>query len=712
MSASDLLRSCHCCGLVQTLPSLTGRQVIVCHRCRSRLESGGSPGDNSLTAALALAALLIYIPAISMPFLRIERLGHVTENTLVGGTISMLLRGEWFVGLVVLTFSVIVPPTKLVALLVLSTRSTWLQHHHRAVTYRLVEQLGRWGMLDVLFVAVVISFVKLGGIIEFGALPGVIVFGSFVLLSLVASCVFNPHCLWSVAGPLSVVPIQSLEVGPMGSGVQKATDNGPLTTDNPQSTNHDPQPLAPSPPRRDDPPDIPVADLRPRRRTGWVWLLPAIAGVIAIVISIQVWSGRGRLIHISFAEGYSIKPNDVLRYHGIVAGSVEKVVLSDDLRSIDVHVRLSPEADQLARQGTRFWIVRPKLDLTGIGGLETVVGAKYLTALPAPPDSPVETRFVGLEDQPLEDVREAGGLEIVLHATEAFGLRTGTPVLYRQLRVGGVISVGLASDGSAVEARAYIRSEFRHLIRDNTRFWNANGVRLTGGLTGFSMHVGSIETLLHAGVAFAVPPKPGELAKAGHRFTVHDKPEEEWLTWKPALHLGSLPQKLPATRPVVLQWSETSFLRTRERRKNGWVLPIADGWLGPTDLVTAPANAHAGTTMLVIDGQTTPLEPAPRSAGEGLAILPASGSANTSAAVTRRRPETPEDLLLAIDGTREPQFLSASRLTPQAGVWLVDPSLPLDPNWHGAVAVAAKDGAVVGLLLTDGKSPRVALLNE
>jgi hypothetical protein len=663
------------------------------------MESGGSPGDNSLTAALALAALLIYIPAISMPFLRIERLGHVTENTLVGGTISMLLRGEWFVGLVVLTFSVIVPPTKLVALLVLSTRSTWLQHHHRAVTYRLVEQLGRWGMLDVLFVAVVISFVKLGGIIEFGALPGVIVFGSFVLLSLVASCVFNPHCLWSVSGPLSVVSGQSSEVGATAPSAQQKTDQPP-------STVHHPQPPAPPPP------DIPVADLRPRRRTGWVWLLPLIAGVIAIVISIQVWSGRGRLIHISFAEGYSLKPNDVLRYHGIVAGSVEKVVLSDDLRSIDVHVRLSPEADQLARQGTRFWIVRPKLDLTGIGGLETVVGAKYLTALPAPPDAPVETRFVGLEDQPLEDVRETGGLEVVLHATEAFGLRTGTPVLYRQLRVGGVISVGLASDGSAVEARAYIRSEFRHLIRDNTRFWNANGIRLTGGLTGFSMHVGSIETLLHAGVAFAVPPKPGELAKAGHRFTVHDKPEEEWLTWKPALHLGSLPQKLPATRPVVLQWSETSFLRTRERRKNGWVLPIADGWLGPSDLVTAPANAHAGTTILVIDGQATPLEPAPRSAGEGVAILPASGSDYTPVAVTRRRPESPEDLLLAIDGTREPQFLSASRLTPQAGVWLVDPSLPLDLSWHGAVAVSAKDGAVVGLLLTDGKSPRVALLNE
>ncbi|MBI5761511.1 MAG: paraquat-inducible protein A [Planctomycetales bacterium] len=699
MSASNLLRSCHCCGLVQTLPSQTGPQVIVCHRCRSRLESGNSPGDNSLTAALALAALLIYIPAISMPFLRIERLGHVTENTLVGGTISMLLRGEWFVGLIVLTFSVIVPPTKLAALLVLSTRATWLQHHHRAVTYRLVEQLGRWGMLDVLFVAVVISFVKLGGIIEFGALPGVIVFGSFVLLSLVASCVFNPHCLWSVSGPSSVVGNQTSQSNLMGTGVPPVTNQPPATVPHP-----------PTPPP--DPPSIPVADLRPRRRSGWVWLLPSIAGVVAIVISIQVWSGRGRLIHISFAEGYSIKPNDVLRYHGIVAGSVEKVVLSDDLRSIDVHVRLSPEADQLARQGTRFWIVRPKLDLTGIGGLETVVGAKYLTALPAPPESPVETRFVGLEDQPLEDVREAGGLEIVLHATEAFGLRAGTPVLYRQLRVGGVISVGLASDGSAVEARAYIRSEFRHLIRDNTRFWNANGVRLTGGLTGFSMHVGSIETLLHAGVAFAVPPKPGELAKVGHRFTVHDKPEEEWLTWKPALHLGSLPQKLPATRPVVLQWSETSFLRTRERRKNGWVLPVADGWLGPADLLTAPANAHAGTTMLVIDGQNTPLEPAPRSGGDGLAILPASGSGHAPATITRRRPESPEDLLLNIDGTREPQFLSASRLTPQAGVWLVDPSLPLDLSWHGAVAVAAKDGAVVGLLLTDGKSLRVALLNE
>lgn len=715
MSASDLLRSCHCCGLVQTLPAVIGRQVVVCHRCRSRMDTSSSPGDNSLTASLALAALLLYVPAISMPFLRIERLGHVSENTLVGGTISMLSRGEWFVGLVVLTFSVIVPPTKLVALLVLSLRAGWLQHRHRALTYRLVEHLGRWGMLDVLFVAVVIAFVKLGGIVEFGALPGVIVFGSFVLLSLIASCVFNPHCLWSERGTLAVTTAGP-QTAPRGSASADVTRQSGATAPHPSPLPKGEGTTLPTQPPTETPPtvtpQVPVADLRPRRRTGWVWIVPVIVGAVAIAIAVQVWSERGRLIHISFAEGHSIKAGDALRYHGIVVGSVETVVLSDDLRSIDVQVRLSPDADQLARQGTRFWIVRPKLDLTGIGGLETVVGAKYLSALPGSLDAPVETRFVGLEEPPLEDVHEAGGLDLVLHATDAAGLRAGTPVLYRQLRVGGVISVSLASDGSAVESRVYIRPEFRHLIRENTKFWNANGVRLTGGLTGFALHVGSMETLLHAGVALAVPPKPGELAKNGHRFTLHDKPEEEWLTWKPSLHLGSLPQKLPMTRPVVLQWTETSFLRQRERKRSGWVLPIAGGWLGPADLLSAPERAIAGTTLLNIDGQATPLEPAPRAAGEGLAVLPANGSGHTPVSVARRRPAALEDVLIATDGTREPQFLSASRLTAQGGVWRVDPSLPLDPSWHGAVAIAAKDGAVLGLLLMDGKSPRVALLQE
>jgi hypothetical protein len=700
MTASDILRSCHCCGLVQTLPAVIGRQVVVCRRCHSRLESAAAPGDNSLTAALALSALLLYLPSISMPFLRIERLGHVSENTLVGGTISMLSRGEWFVGLVVLTFSVIVPPTKLLALLVLSLRAGWLQHRHRAITYRLVEQLGRWGMLDVLFVAVVIAFVKLGGIVEFGALPGVIVFGSFVLLSLAAGCVFNPHCLWNEgAGAMLAVAAQTgatlPQTNPLPGGEGTTTASPSPTPSQPVGS-----------------PSVPEAELRPRRRMAWVWIVPLIVGAVAIAISVQVWSGRGRLIHISFAEGHSIKAGDALRYHGIVVGSVETVGLSDDLRSIDVQVRLSPDADQLARQGTRFWIVRPKLDLTGIGGLETVMGAKYLSALPGSADGPTETRFVGLEEPPLEDVREPGGLEILLHATEASGLRPGTPVLYRQLRVGGVSSVGLASDGSAVEARVYIRPEFRHLIRENTKFWNANGVRLTGGLTGFALHVGSIETLLHAGVALAVPPKPGELAKDGHRFTLHDKPDDEWLMWKPSLHLGSLPQRLPATRPVVLQWTESGLLRNRERKRSGWALPISDGWLGPTELFTVPEKAVGGTATLTVDGQPATLDSTSRPAGAGLLVLPAAASGHTTSIAVTRRAGTLEDVLLATDGTREPQFLSASRLTMQGDVWLADPALPLDPSWHGAIAVSAKDGAVIGILLTDGKTPRVALLQE
>jgi paraquat-inducible protein A len=149
--------------------------------------------------AAALAALILYVPAISWPMLRIERLGQVREDNLIGGVVSLLSAGHWFVGLVVLVFSVVVPPLKLVTMLMLGLGGAGFAERHQATAYRLVELLGRWGMLDVLLVAVLVAFVKLGGLAEIQAGPGLLAFALCVFASLIASMCFDPHVLWRVA---------------------------------------------------------------------------------------------------------------------------------------------------------------------------------------------------------------------------------------------------------------------------------------------------------------------------------------------------------------------------------------------------------------------------------------------------------------------------------------------------------------------------------
>lgn len=189
------IASCHCCGLVQRLPAPVSDRRPVCCRCATTL-AHRNPSRNRLSASLGASALLLYLPAMTLPMLRIEQLGHRHEDSLLSGVAALFAQDYWLVGVVVLLFSVLLPPLKLVALLVLSSAPAASTDRIRALLFRAVELLGRWGMLDVMLVAILVAYVKLGGLVSIEAGPGLIAFTLLVLLSLLASLSFNPHMMW------------------------------------------------------------------------------------------------------------------------------------------------------------------------------------------------------------------------------------------------------------------------------------------------------------------------------------------------------------------------------------------------------------------------------------------------------------------------------------------------------------------------------------
>jgi uncharacterized paraquat-inducible protein A len=192
--------ACWCCGLVQAVPSLAPEQSAYCPRCETLVAPAARAHQSTqATAAFALAALVLYFPAILLPMLRIEKLGSTVEDSLLSGIATLMQDGHYFVGGIVLVFSLIVPPIKLFALLLLSLASDWVHERHRAITYHVVELLGRWGMLDVMVVAVLVAYVKLGDTVTISPGPGLAAFATSVILSLIASMCFPPHALWSEA---------------------------------------------------------------------------------------------------------------------------------------------------------------------------------------------------------------------------------------------------------------------------------------------------------------------------------------------------------------------------------------------------------------------------------------------------------------------------------------------------------------------------------
>ncbi len=195
MTCESTLRACHCCGQIQQVAS-TEKVAQYCVRCSARIRNAvARHWSNDPSIAFAMAALILYFPAILLPILRIERFGYRHISSLLSGTWELMLEGNWFVGLIVLIFSIILPLCKIIGVLEL-TLLRFSKRHHRGWVYRLVEFTGRWGMLDVLLLALLVMLVKVGDLVHFEFGPAIVVFVLCVSCNMLASLFFDPQAIW------------------------------------------------------------------------------------------------------------------------------------------------------------------------------------------------------------------------------------------------------------------------------------------------------------------------------------------------------------------------------------------------------------------------------------------------------------------------------------------------------------------------------------
>lgn len=193
---------CPVCSLLQSVEraveAAEGRNVAECARCGAVLREW-KPQTVVPTAALALAALILYIPANIYPILRMERYGLYTENTVWSGIVALADYGYWFVAAIVFVASMVVPLFKLLGLLMLvATADARTRRWRRARTtlYRLIDAVGPWAMLDVFLVAVLVALVRLGALATVIPGPGLWAFTAVVMLTMLASALFDPRLLW------------------------------------------------------------------------------------------------------------------------------------------------------------------------------------------------------------------------------------------------------------------------------------------------------------------------------------------------------------------------------------------------------------------------------------------------------------------------------------------------------------------------------------
>jgi paraquat-inducible protein A len=181
---------------MQRVPPLPPRTAAECPRCGNYLGLR-SGGNLQLTAALALAALILYVPANLYPIMSMSLHGAYSENTVWEGVLSLAEAHEWFVAVVVFLASIVIPLLKLLGLFLLAISARWKNGRRtRTRLHRFIEALGPWAMLDVFLLAVLVALVKLNSLATVLPGPGLAAFTAVVVLTIFASASFDPKLIW------------------------------------------------------------------------------------------------------------------------------------------------------------------------------------------------------------------------------------------------------------------------------------------------------------------------------------------------------------------------------------------------------------------------------------------------------------------------------------------------------------------------------------
>ena len=198
------LTSCPGCHLLVRLPKPSGIGTRTrCPRCRTSLHFR-KPDSIARTWALIIAALIFYVPANVLPMTRVTTLGSVQADTILSGVIYFIDSGSWPIALVIFVASVFVPLMKLailVYLLISVQRGSTRRRLERTRLYRLTELVGRWSMVDIYVVTILVALVHLGALANIEAGPAALFFGAVVIITMVAAMTFDPRLIWDAPNP-------------------------------------------------------------------------------------------------------------------------------------------------------------------------------------------------------------------------------------------------------------------------------------------------------------------------------------------------------------------------------------------------------------------------------------------------------------------------------------------------------------------------------
>lgn len=247
----------------------------------------------------------------------------------------------------------------------------------------------------------------------------------------------------------------------------------------------------------------------------------------------------GIAITLLFDTAEGLSKGTKIKYHGIDVGEVQDISFGKSFKTVRLQVYLEKNVAAFAREGTRFWVVKPKISLSKVSNLGTLVTGYYIELSPSKKRGAPKDEFKGLSEPPVMKVSKKD-LQIILTADRRGSIKTGNEIFYREVSVGRVIGYELAETADKILIKIEIEERYAPLVRKNSVFWNASGISVHAGLfSGVQINTESLKAILEGGIAFATPDNDdmGEQAEQKAVFELHHEMKDKWLEWKPTINL-------------------------------------------------------------------------------------------------------------------------------------------------------------------------------
>ncbi len=291
--------------------------------------------------------------------------------------------------------------------------------------------------------------------------------------------------------------------------------------------------------------------VKKRTRISPIWILPVVALVIGGWLIFKGVKDAGINIIVHFENAESVVPGKTqIIYRGIPVGTVMEVTVDENMKGVDLYIEMNSKTKDSLVEDTLFWLVRPEISAGRISGVNTLFSGSYIETRSGTSKLPAR-EFTGLADSPSVPIT-APGLHIKFNTSTLGSLQKGSQIYFKNISIGSVQGYILMNQQNVL-INAYIKPEYAHLVKKDTRFWNASGITLKGDLSGFKLQMESISSLIYGGIGMYTPEskKDSPNAENGHLFTLYSDRDDSKLGIHMTLKLCSAEGLMADTSRVM-----------------------------------------------------------------------------------------------------------------------------------------------------------------